>query len=345
MQRAFTVGLQSARLQVRADSHECAVHTSKGVQCLSFKRPAKLRELAAQVLERTHRGTFSPDGRLLVVTGRNWLGVWDWASDLTPTLTAAGESATPFFTPDGSELFAYWNDAIGRWHLTRGSTNAEAAIQLDPLPVNKSRRLYSSFLYSNNLALTGQGGVEFVALTNVAVGPGRLHDTSAGFGCVSPDGQWLVLRFEWQSWLHIYRLPEMQWFQQIIAGSNVMNFTFTPQSDELAVATRAGVEFYDTTTWQRARLLPMPMDRYANLIFAPDGRSFWVSRDTRVAELYDTRALEVLLPLPAGTLPLAVSPDGRHVAVSVNDRRVQVWNLAALRAQFRELGLDWATNQ
>jgi len=137
----------------------------------------------------------------------------------------------------------------------------------------------------------------------------------------------------------------MQWFQQIIAGSNVMNFTFTPQSDELAVATRAGVEFYDTTTWQRARLLPMPMDRYANLIFAPDGRSFWVSRDTRVAELYDTRALEVLLPLPAGTLPLAVSPDGRHVAVSVNDRRVQVWNLAALRAQFRELGLDWATNQ
>jgi len=85
----------------------------------------------------------------------------------------------------------------------------------------------------------------------------------------------------------------------------------------------------------------MPMDRYANLIFAPDGRTLWVSRDTRVGALYDTRTLDLLLPLPTGTLPLAVSPGGRNLALSVDGRRVQVWDLVELRRQLRVLGVDW----
>jgi fructose-1,6-bisphosphatase/inositol monophosphatase family enzyme len=40
-------------------------------------------------------------------------------------------------------------------------------------------------------------------------------------------------------------------------------------------------------------------------------------------------------------LPLAISADGRHLAVSVEAQRVQVWDLAALRLRLRELGLDW----
>jgi fructose-1,6-bisphosphatase/inositol monophosphatase family enzyme len=40
-------------------------------------------------------------------------------------------------------------------------------------------------------------------------------------------------------------------------------------------------------------------------------------------------------------LPLAVSADGRYLAVSVEAQRLQVWDLAALREQFRALGLDW----
>jgi hypothetical protein len=45
--------------------------------------------------------------------------------------------------------------------------------------------------------------------------------------------------------------------------------------------------------------------------------------------------------LPANVLPLALSRDGRQLAVSVDEQRVQFWDLANLRAQFRELALDW----
>jgi len=48
-----------------------------------------------------------------------------------------------------------------------------------------------------------------------------------------------------------------------------------------------------------------------------------------------------LLPLPTGMLPLALSPDGRHLAVSVDLRRLQVWDLAEVRAQLSQVGLDW----
>jgi hypothetical protein len=44
-------------------------------------------------------------------------------------------------------------------------------------------------------------------------------------------------------------------------------------------------------------------------------------------------------------LPLAISPDGRQLAVSIDGQRLQVWDLAALREQFRALGLDWGEGQ
>jgi hypothetical protein len=51
--------------------------------------------------------------------------------------------------------------------------------------------------------------------------------------------------------------------------------------------------------------------------------------------------LELLLPLPLGTYPLAVSPDDRYLAVSVDLRRLQVWDLVEVRRQLAEFGLDW----
>ena len=38
---------------------------------------------------------------------------------------------------------------------------------------------------------------------------------------------------------------------------------------------------------------------------------------------------------------MAVSRDGRHLAVSVDLRRMQVWDFGELRRQLRGLGLDW----
>jgi WD40 repeat protein len=81
---------------------------------------------------------------------------------------------------------------------------------------------------------------------------------------------------------------------------------------------------------------------FTDILYSPDGHSFWLTKDYNTAGLYDADTLQPLLPLPNGTLPLAVSPDGRRLAVSVDMRRLQVWDLAEVRERLRELGLDWA---
>ena len=48
-----------------------------------------------------------------------------------------------------------------------------------------------------------------------------------------------------------------------------------------------------------------------------------------------------MLPLPVGTLPLAVSADARQLAVSVDMRHLQVWDLEEVDKQLHELGLNW----
>jgi hypothetical protein len=126
------------------------------------------------------------------------------------------------------------------------------------------------------------------------------------------------------------------------SDAEVLAEVFTPRSDELAVATATSVTFFDTARWERRRRFAVSLDRNADLIFAADGGTFWLVNNAGSAALHDTRTFETLLPLPAGTIPLAVSPDGTHLAVSVNGRSIQVWDLDGLRKRFAELGISLA---
>jgi hypothetical protein len=47
------------------------------------------------------------------------------------------------------------------------------------------------------------------------------------------------------------------------------------------------------------------------------------------------------LPLAPGILPLAVSPDGGQVLVSIDARRLQLWDWHALVRELNDLGLSW----
>jgi WD40 repeat protein len=191
--------------------------------------------------------------------------------------------------------------------------------------------------------MTYNDGVDFLALTNTA-GTSRFFSTQTGFGCVSSDHRYVALRKPSWRMCWVFRASDMTLVQTIDGDSEVFNFAFTPRGNELAVATRAGVDFHDSTSWHRTRSLPMRMDTHAKLIFAPDGETVWISSDARSAALYRVRDLKTLLPLPVDTLPLAVTPDGRHLAVSVESRRLQLWDLEEVRKQLRDLGLDWVSD-
>lgn len=183
-----------------------------------------------------------------------------------------------------------------------------------------------------------------MAPQQIETGAERWLPTAQGVCKVSPDGRWLAINAPFSPSVYVYRIPGIQQVAALRHLANVGEFQFSPRADELAIASRAGVEFWTTATWERTRVLTN-LGGISRIQYAPDARGLWLAMDFRNGGLYDARTFEPLLLLPTGMLPLALSSDGRQLAVSVDYRRLQVWDLAALRAQFRELRLDWDEGQ
>ena len=94
--------------------------------------------------------------------------------------------------------------------------------------------------------------------------------------------------------------------------------------------------------WERTRVATNSIGLPGfGALFQPDGQALWMAKNLRNASLLRMADSEPLLALPKGLLPLALTEDGRHLAVSVEGRRLQVWNLPELRGELKKLGLDW----
>jgi len=341
MRRAFTIGLESYQVEMRADGRACALRTGQGVQLHAFERPAAHREFGEDLGARPRHVAFSPDGRWLAATAEKRMGVWDLAGNGPAALVEEGRDARPFFTPDGRELFgsrSITRDSDGfRWRLTP-ATNGATAPRLDRLPLRKPDDFSFLCLHSNFVVLAGAKGSQVLAPEELETGKDRWERTSPGINEVSPVGRWLGIYRAFTPSLYVYRLPGLERVAKLNHPAAIGGVAFSPQGDELAISSRWGVEFWSMQSWERSRALT----NFIRVHYASDARALWLTRDMRTGGLYDAHTLEPLLLLPAGMLPRAVSADGRHFAVSVDGRRLQVWDLVELRARFRALGLDWS---
>jgi WD40 repeat protein len=342
LQRAFTVGLQSQSLQFRADGEQCAVVTRSGVLLHRFERSLPCREMRGDLGGGVNRGVISSDGRWLAAGGTDRLGLWDLERD-APGVVATNlfNPPTPIFTPDASELVFFWREGIMRWGISPGR-EANAPPQVSPLPIYNPGGLFRHVGFSRDkLVISTLRGPLLVAWAAIESGPGELIPIANSRGTVSPNGLWMAFQNRVPPGYQFYGLDPWLEGRSVRFDTEVLTETFTPRCDELAVATHTGVTFLDTNRWEMQRRFPALLDRNSKIIFMPDGKAFWLVYDARTAALHDSRTFETLLPLPTGILPLAASPDGRHLAVSVEARRVQVWDLAEVRKGFRELGVFW----
>jgi WD40 repeat protein len=267
------------------------------------------------------------------------LAVWDLTGNGPAALLKESAVAHVDFAPNG-ELFVSRVGDCSRWRLRPGTNGLEPI--LERVELSTPAGFSSLCLISNGVVLNGTRGSKAVNFDELATGQGTWKPTGGnGRVAASPDGRWLGLHRRYTPDLYVYRLPELERVAKLTNESRVRGFEFSPKGDEVAVGTATGVEFWSTTTWQRTRHLT----NFNSILYSHDGRTFWLSSGLRAAGLYDARTTELLLPLPPNTVPLALSPDGRHLAASLNARHIQVWDLAEVRQRLRELGLDWAVKQ
>jgi WD40 repeat protein len=186
-------------------------------------------------------------------------------------------------------------------------------------------------------AWTVADGSRLVTLGNLDPGKDQWLPTVRGMGWISPSERWLGIFRSFSPMLNFYSLPDLDPVVTLTNRGSIRRFVFSPRGDEVAVASQKFVEFWDTTNWRRTRELTNFMD----IVYAADARTLWLVRDFRTAGLYDAKTTQLLLPLPKGALPLALSPDGRKLVICINQRRLQLWDLGKTRQQLREYNLDW----
>ncbi|MBL9134724.1 MAG: protein kinase [Verrucomicrobiales bacterium] len=341
-QRAFIVELDGYLLQVRDDGNHCALMTPSGVQLLDFAHPVQ-RRFPEDLGSRLRIAAFSPDGRWLAAAADERLGVWDLRNPGPAALDDAGSEASLAWTPDANELIGSRRGRVALRWLARESPAAGGRPVLEPVPLRQPQGFTSICLASNRLLWTTTRGSQWVGLDHPEVDEDAWIPTARGISSISPDLRWLGIFQGYTSDLFVYQLPHLSLAAQLKCRAAIAGFQFSPDGAEVGVASRGQIEFWSTKDWQQTRVLTnhagLP---HVGILAQPDRRGWWLAKEQRFACLHDADTLEPLLPLPSSASPLAVSGDGRHLALSVEARRLEVWDLVLVRSYLRNLGMDWS---
>jgi len=355
-QRAFSIGLDSYHLQFNSDGRRCStIVRFRSNPTTGFYRDLKLHAFEPTVAHREFRedlgaqlrtAAFSPDGRWLAASASKRCGVWDLNGNDPGALDEEAYNTQMCFTGDAQELFGSRTEEgkneCFRWQLAP-ATNRAMPPRLTRFPLSKPEGFTCLAVHSNLIVFTGSQGSQLATLAELENrGSHSRAETSQGYNGISPDGRWLAIRRAFNDTLYIHRLPGLEMVATLKNPPIIGDFDFSPLGDEIVACSTAGkgAVFWRIGTWEKIR----SETNVISLLYSPDARSLWLARDWRTAGLYDARTLELLLPLPAGMHPLALSSDGRHLAVSLNLRRLQVWDLAEVRRLLKELSLDWVTS-
>jgi WD40 repeat protein len=342
MEQALTIAADSYVAQFRADGQACGLFSLSGMKLHSFERPTAHRWFAEDLGPRLRHAAFSPDGRWLAASAGERVGVWDLAANASGALTDGVPDVQLFWTQAGNELFGSGRgDKCFRWRI-EPAENASLPPALRKCNVYQPDGALSLNLTSNRIVWTGSKGSLLAGLEESGSGEEQWRDTIQGVSGISPDNRWLAIFRPFGMVLNVYRLPGLEPVAQLTNQARIAGFSFSPSGEEIGVGSRGQIEFWSTLTWERTRCATNYVGLMdVGLIYQPDGRALWLAQDSRTAGLFDARTLKPIFFLPTGRMPLAVDAAGRQLAVAVDAQRLEVWNLAAVRKQFRELGLDW----
>jgi serine/threonine protein kinase/WD40 repeat protein len=300
------------------------------------------------------RSEYSPDGRLIALAlepeGVRLVRSSD-GKDLARLPIGACDEAV--FLPDGGLVTSNWR-GVCRWPIRRVSDGTlrvgppEPLVRFDPigdyvpagLAVAAHGRLVGATVSITRVLLLDPDRPSrrtwlslYAPVPNVAL---------------SPDGRWAATG----AWA--FPLSDRRVKVWDAAGGalvlqldlrNAKGVAFSPDGRWLGVGGAGWYRFYRTGSWAAGAAVEHGDEEgRIPLAFHPGSRVAAVTNKTlSAARLVEVETGAVLAsldpPEPADINALSFSPDGRHLAVSQIDHRVQIWDLAVIRRALEDRGL------
>jgi len=342
--RELTAALGSYTIQFGASGREAAIWLGDGrLRLIEFNQGARGRELAGELNYASRLAKFSPDNRWLAAPAIDGFAVWDLAQPGPAIVNTEAGIGNLYFGPEPGELLTASDRRLYRWRLAP-AVESNSPPTLKALPAFAPRgRVDAAYWLSRERAvlLADADGLRLVSCTNspdqagVGVKAAIFHHALAG------DERRFAAAPQHGSIVRVFRVPQLTTEAWITNGAAVRALAFAPDGRTLAILTATNLCLWDIASSRRTLSRHLEADRFANLQFGSDERFLMVVESIRSGALLDARTLEPLLPLPTWTHPMALSADNQYLAVNVEGRRVQVWDLPALRVRLRSLGVDW----
>jgi WD40 repeat protein len=292
----------------------------------------------------------SPDGRLLLVSWGDKLAFVDWASGAEVGSIPLYLTTPLRFDPEAGELLTSSLLAPRRGGLFRWPMRAEPGrLHVGPPePLDEPSNPYCA------AGCSADGRVVAIPWHTHADVLHRPENRPVPLGpcddvrscAVSPDGRWVATGNHGS----LQGIGATVWDAQ--SGKKAKDFLvgglcgvgFSPDGRWLAT-NGGGVRLWKVDTWEEGPPVAQPGEGGA-FAFTPDGRVLALSSglsQVRLVEV-DSGAEIARLTVPEQTRlgPECFSPDGTQlVAVGRESQLLYIWDLRALRAELKELDLDW----
>jgi serine/threonine protein kinase/WD40 repeat protein len=292
------------------------------------------------------RGAISPDGRWLAAGTLDGVQFWDLPHGRASGFLPLGATSAVTFHPRRRELFTAGRSGCFRcpFRLEAGSLRFGPPVRL----LAPGRHEAVATDCQGRLLAVGQwndgGGVLVLDLDRPPGEARRCPHPNTLSVAISPDGRWVASGTASGHGVKVWEAHTGRLECDLLPDTRGSTVLFSPDGRWLVAGTDTeDICFWEVGSWKPVRKMRGPL---GGMAFTPDTKVFAHQVSRGVVRLVDPGQDREFATLQGPTTDqlegLHFSPDGSQlVADTTGTGSLQVWDLRLIRAELRDLDLDW----